>query len=45
MKIDTHEDAWVKTMQYEMQSMHDNHLYELAKFPKEKRDLKNKWVY
>ncbi|KAL0804806.1 hypothetical protein Bca101_097296 [Brassica carinata] len=31
-------------MQDEMQSLHDNHTYELMKLPKGKRALKNKWV-
>jgi len=32
-------------MQDEMQSLHDNHTYELMKLPKGKRASKNKWVY
>ncbi|WZZ37770.1 hypothetical protein YC2023_034029 [Brassica napus] len=42
---DTHRDEWVEAMQDEMQSLHDNHTYELMKLPKGKRALKNKWVY
>jgi hypothetical protein len=34
-----------KTMQQEMYSLHMNHTYELVKFPKGKKVLKNKWVY
>ena len=29
----------------EMRSMHVNHTYELVKFPKGKRALKNRWIY
>ena len=32
-------------MQDEMQSLHENHTYELVKLPKGRRALKNKWVY
>ena len=32
-------------MQDEMDSLHENHTYELKEFPKGKRMLLNKWVY
>ena len=32
-------------MQEEMDSLHKNYTYELVKLPKNKKDLKNKWVY
>ena len=32
-------------MQDEMDSMHENHTYELVELPKGKRALRNKWVY
>ena len=32
-------------MQEEMDSLHKNHTYELVKLPKDKKALKNKWVY
>ena len=32
-------------MQDEMDSLHENHTYELTKVPKGKRALRNKWVY
>ncbi|CAH9124988.1 unnamed protein product, partial [Cuscuta epithymum] len=32
-------------MQEEMQSLHENHTYELVELPKGRRALKNKWVY
>ena len=32
-------------MQEEMQSLHENHTYDLVKLPQGKRALKNKWVY
>ena len=31
-------------MQDEMDSLHENHTYELTELPKEKRELQNKWV-
>lgn len=40
----THKVEWIKSMQYEMESLHENHTYELVELPKERRDLKNKWV-
>ncbi|CAL5342497.1 unnamed protein product [Camellia sinensis] len=42
---DDHKLEWADAMQDEMQSLHDNHTFELAKLPKGKRALKNKWVY
>ena len=36
---------WVGAMEDEMQSLYDNHTFELVKLPKGKRALKNKWVY
>ena len=36
---------WVGAMENEMQSLYDNHTFELVKLPKGKRALKNKWVY
>jgi ABC-type uncharacterized transport system substrate-binding protein len=35
---------WNKAMEEEMNSLHTNHTYELVKFPKGKKVLKNKWV-
>ena len=32
-------------MQDEMDSLHENHTYELVELPKGKRALWNKWVY
>ena len=32
-------------MQEEMDSLHENHTYELAELPKGKNALRNKWVY
>ena len=32
-------------MQDEMDSLHENHTYELVELPKGKRALRNKWVY
>ncbi|KAJ4721123.1 Retrovirus-related Pol polyprotein from transposon TNT 1-94 [Melia azedarach] len=36
---------WIYAMQDEMKSLHENHTFELVKLPKDKRALKNKWVY
>ncbi|CAJ2658330.1 unnamed protein product [Trifolium pratense] len=38
-------EKWFKAMQEEMNSLHENHTFELVKLPKGKRALKNKWVY
>ena len=44
-KDDTHNRKWLSAMQDEMDSLHENHTYELVELPKEKRALRNKWVY
>lgn len=36
---DEHKLEWVDAMQDEMQSLHDNHTFELVKLPKGKRAL------
>ena len=36
---------WVKAMQEEINSLHENKTYELVQLPKGKRLLRNKWVY
>lgn len=38
-------DQWVEAMKDELQSLHENHTFELVKLPKGKRALKNRWVY
>ena len=43
--IDEHKDQRIEAMQDEMKSLHENHTYELVKFPKGMRVLKNKWVF
>jgi len=40
-----HTKEWMKAMQEEIDSLHKNHTYELVKLPKDKKALKNKWVY
>ncbi|KAK8589518.1 hypothetical protein V6N12_023912 [Hibiscus sabdariffa] len=35
-------DQWVQAMKDELQSLHDNHTFELVKLPKGKRALKNR---
>ena len=32
-------------MQEEILSLHENYIYDLVKLPKDKRAVKNKWVY
>ena len=44
-KEDTHSQKWLSAMQDEMDSLHENHTYELMDLPKGKRALRNKWVY
>ena len=43
----THKDkgSWMKDMQEEMESLQKNNTYELVKFPKKRKALRNKWVY
>ena len=36
---------WLEAMQDEMKSLHENHTYDLVELPKDKRTLKNKWVF
>ncbi|KAG8493315.1 hypothetical protein CXB51_010698 [Gossypium anomalum] len=38
-------DQWVEAMKDELQSLHENHTFELVKLPKGKRALKHQWVY
>ncbi|KAE8667529.1 hypothetical protein F3Y22_tig00112402pilonHSYRG00274 [Hibiscus syriacus] len=42
---DSHKEEWRRSMQEEMQSLHENHTCELVDLPKGRRALKNKWVY
>ena len=42
---DEHKKEWLEAMQDEMQSLHQNHTFELVKLPKDRRALKNRWVY
>ena len=42
---DEHNDQWIETMQDEIKSLHENHTYELVKYLKGMRALKNKWVF
>ena len=44
-KRDTHSHKWLSAMQDKMDSLHENHTYELAELPKRERALRNKWVY
>ncbi|GJX52528.1 putative RNA-directed DNA polymerase [Tanacetum coccineum] len=36
---------WFESMEDEMNSLHENNTFKLVKLPKDKRALKNKWVY
>ena len=36
---------WLDAMHDEIKSLHDNHTYDLVKFPKGKRALGNMWIY
>ena len=38
-------DEWFEAMKEEIVSLHKNHTFELAKLPKGKKALKNKWVF
>ncbi|KAL6336690.1 hypothetical protein AAG906_036004 [Vitis piasezkii] len=42
---DENKMKWVDAMRDEMESLHENHSFELVKLPKGKRALKNRWVY
>ncbi|KAL5838732.1 hypothetical protein ACOSQ3_015901 [Xanthoceras sorbifolium] len=42
---DQHKTEWLKAMQEEMKSLHENHTFDLVKLPQGKKALKNKWVY
>ena len=44
-KEDTHSRKWLTAMQDEIDSLHENHTYELVELSKGKRALLNKWVY
>ncbi|KAE8677726.1 hypothetical protein F3Y22_tig00111503pilonHSYRG00056 [Hibiscus syriacus] len=37
-------DQWIEVMKDEIQSMHEN-TFKLVKLPKDKRALKNRWIY
>ena len=36
---------WLKAIKEEIKSLHENHTYDMVKPPKEKKNLKNKWVF
>lgn len=40
-----YKEEWIRAMQEELKSLHENHTYELVELAKGRRDLKNKWVY
>ncbi|PKI46120.1 hypothetical protein CRG98_033515 [Punica granatum] len=40
-----HKEHWLKAMNEEMNSLSENHTYDLVKLPQGKRALKNKWIY
>ena len=43
--IDVHTEKWYNAMQEEMDSLHENHTYDLMELPNGKKALRNKWVY
>ena len=45
VKEDAHSRKWLSAMQDEMDSLHENHTYELTELLKGKRALRNKWVF
>lgn len=42
---DSHNVQWVKVMQEELKSLHENHTHILVALPKKRKALKNKCVY
>ena len=42
---DENKKEWVDAMQDEMKSLYENNTFELVKLSKEKRAMKNRWVY
>ena len=43
--MDSLSRKWLSVMQEEMDSLYENHTYEITELPKGKRVLRNKWVY
>jgi Reverse transcriptase (RNA-dependent DNA polymerase) len=43
--VSKHKDKWLKVIQDEMKSLHENNTFELVELPRDKNVLKNKWVY
>jgi Reverse transcriptase (RNA-dependent DNA polymerase) len=44
MKLE-HKNKWLEAMQDEMKFLHENNTLELVELPRDKKVLKNKWVY
>jgi len=42
---DSHKVEWVKVIQKEMKSLRENHTYDIVELLKERKALRNKWVY
>ena len=42
---DEHKKKWIEAMEDEMKSLHENKTFKLVKLPKDKRALKNRWVF
>jgi len=36
---------WIKAMEEEINSLHENYTYDMVELPKGRKALKNKWVY
>ena len=43
--IDVHKEKWYSAMQDEMDSLHENHTYDLMELHEGKKALRNKLVY
>ena len=42
---DVYKEKWYSAMQDEMDSLDENHTYELMELPKGENALRNKWFY
>ena len=40
-----HKDEWLAAMRDEMDSLHENHTYDLVSLPRERKALKCKWIF
>jgi hypothetical protein len=40
-----HKDEWLKAIQNEIKSLHENNTFEFVELSRDKNMLKNKWLY